>query len=146
MHDLARLTMQKLIFKIVISVSPTEESSLDMDTLLLESPILLVFCFVKLYGFKMVTISTPESPILYPNGRIYIKCFRCMNEDTASYVMKVIACPGMMRIKRGVIPFQSANTPSSFAIKEHACKSPVYLGSFPNEITCFCNLVLTTSL
>ena len=34
-------------------------------------------------------------------------------DDTASYVMNVMACPGTIRNKRGVIPFHKAKTPSS---------------------------------
>ena len=49
---------------------------------------------------------------------------------TASYVMKVIACPGMMRINRGVIPFHKAVIPSSLAMTTHDCKRPLYCYRF----------------
>ena len=60
--------------------------------------------------------------------------------------MNVMACPGMIRIKRGVMPFQRARTPSSRAITPQACTRPVYFGVFPAVTTCFCSLVLTTSV
>lgn len=40
--------------------------------------------------------------------------------------MNVMAWPGMIRIKRGVIPFHKASGPSSLAIKAHDWPSPVY--------------------
>ena len=45
---------------------------------------------------------------------------------TASYVMNVIACPGMMRIKRGVIPFHNAAVPSSLAMTTQDWKRLLY--------------------
>ena len=59
----------------------------------------------------------------------------CKLEDMNSYIINVIACPGIIRINRGVIPFQRAAYPSSLAIREQACANPVYLGVLPGCIT-----------
>jgi len=40
--------------------------------------------------------------------------------------MNVIACPGMIRSRRGVIPFHNALIPSSFAITTHDCDKLLY--------------------
>ena len=45
---------------------------------------------------------------------------------TASYVMNVIACPGMIRISRGVIPFHNAGSPSSLAMTVQDCNRLLY--------------------
>lgn len=50
----------------------------------------------------------------------------------------------MIRKRRGVIPFHSANTPSSLAMTAILCSNPVYLGVFPGVVTCFCKRVFTT--
>ena len=48
---------------------------------------------------------------------------------TASYVMNVIACPGIILIRRGVRPFQRAPIPSSFAIRITEDPRPLYFGA-----------------
>ena len=45
---------------------------------------------------------------------------------TASYVMNVIACPGIIRISLGVIPFHNAGVPSSLAMTMQDCKRLLY--------------------
>lgn len=55
--------------------------------------------------------------------------------DTHSYVMNVIACPGMMRISRGVRPFHRALTPSSLAMSAIDDTNPPYLGAWPGITT-----------
>lgn len=45
---------------------------------------------------------------------------------TASYVMNVMACPGMMRINLGVIPFHNAGVPSSLAMTTQDCTRLLY--------------------
>ena len=65
--------------------------------------------------------------------------------ETASYVMKVIACPGTIRRRRGTIPFHNAKTPSSRATTAIPDNNPVYFGGRPGTTTCFCNLVFITS-
>ena len=55
--------------------------------------------------------------------------------ETHSYVMKVIAWPGMILMSRGVRPFHSARTPSSFAISAIADANPPYLGACPGITT-----------
>lgn len=59
--------------------------------------------------------------------------------------MNVMAWPGMMRRRRGVMPFHNAGAPSSLAIKIQDWSKPLYLGFVPSRMTCFCILVLTTS-
>lgn len=55
--------------------------------------------------------------------------------ETHSYVMKVIAWPGMILMSRGVRPFHRARTPSSFAISAIADANPPYLGACPGITT-----------
>ena len=49
-----------------------------------------------------------------------------IRDETASYVMNVIACPGIMRISRGVIPFHKAGVPSSLAMTMQDCNRLLY--------------------
>lgn len=55
--------------------------------------------------------------------------------ETHSYVMNVIAWPGMMRMSRGVRPFQRALIPSSLAMSAMDDTKPPYLGAWPGITT-----------
>lgn len=59
--------------------------------------------------------------------------------DTHSYVMKVIAWPGIMRMSLGVSPFHRALTPSSLAMRVMDGTKPSYFGACPGIITCQCD-------
>lgn len=60
-----------------------------------------------------------EAPVIELGSRL----------ETHSYVMNVIACPGMMRMSRGVRPFHRALIPSSFAMSLIDDTKPPYLGA-----------------
>lgn len=50
--------------------------------------------------------------------------------------MKVAAWPGMIRIRRGVRPFQKAKAPSSFAMSAMPNPKPPCLDVCPGKVTC----------
>lgn len=49
--------------------------------------------------------------------------------------MKVMACPGMILMSRGVRPFHRALTPSSLAMSEIDVMKLPYLGAWPGITT-----------
>lgn len=60
-------------------------------------------------------------------------------------MVHVIACPGASLIKRGVIPFHRAATPSSAATVRMQCTKPLYRDTSPPRFSYACNRLLATS-